>query len=64
MNKSDKWYGTRLQKFFDLNYGAFEDIAEFHINPAPNRWRFVIPGMGEVNLICDDNGIVKERRNE
>lgn len=61
--RSEKWYAARLSKYFLAHYGEYEETAEWYINPAPNQWKFEIPGSGKAILLtCDENGNVHEIR--
>lgn len=52
-----------LQKYFDNNWGEFGDMAGWLVNPAPNKWQFIIEDLGlKVTLTCNDNGSVVEKR--
>lgn len=64
-NKSEKYYNDRLQRYFDRHYIEFSETAEFYVNPAVNKWKFIIPELGfEVILTCNDIGWVVEKRNK
>ena len=61
MMKKEKWYQTRLAKYFEDNYGEYSDDAAFYVNPAINQWFFDIPELKiSVMLTCEDNGVVLE----
>lgn len=61
IKRSDDWYRKRLQKYFDEHYGIYEYVAEFFVNPAPNQWKFNIPGRGlTITLTCNYLGDVTE----
>lgn len=59
--KDEKWYDSRLNKYFEKNYGEYSDTAGWFPNPAVNQWLFVILEIGlKITLTCDDNGNVTE----
>lgn len=58
--KKEKFYNTRLSNYFDAHYGKYAGIAEWYVNPAPNQWKFEIPGVGEIVLVCSDDGKITE----
>lgn len=59
--KKEKWYQTRLARYFEENYGEYEDSAAFYNNPAPNQWFFDIPELNiSVLLTCAVGGAVLE----
>lgn len=58
--RSEKFFSDRLSKYFDAHYCAYEKIAEWYVNPAPNQWKFEIPGIGVIVLVCSDDGKVVE----
>ena len=63
--KSEKWYHERLQKYFDRTFGAYEESAEWYVNPAPNKWKFIIPELEiVVTLTCNNIGWVIEKRDK
>lgn len=63
MKHSAKWYNTRLQRYFDKYYKAYEETAEFYTNPAQNKWKFNIPELGIIVLLtCNDHGTVTKVR--
>ena len=63
MQKSDRFYDGKLQRYFDKYYGELEDTVEFYNNPAPNQWKFYVPKYkAEILLNCNDSGRVEEFR--
>lgn len=59
--KSTRWYMKYLQRYFDMHYGEYGDTAGWLVNPAPNKWQFIILELGlQVTLTCDDAGCVTE----
>ena len=61
--KSQKFYERALRKYFDANLLRYAKTAEWSVDPVPNQWKFDIPELGiEVNLVCADDGTVKETR--
>lgn len=61
--KAEWWYESKLQRYFDKHYGAYDEVAEWYINPAPNKWKFDIPDLAlTILLTCDDHGTVAEKR--
>lgn len=63
LTKTEKFYNNRLQKYFDKFYGHYDEVAEFYVNPAINRWEFNIPELELcVELVCYDNGKIFEKR--
>ena len=63
IKRSNKWYEARLSLYFERTFGAYEETAEWHINPAPNKWKFNIPELEfTVTLTCDNRGRVTETR--
>lgn len=58
--RNEKFYNIRLSNYFDAHYGKYEGIAEWYVNPAPNQWKFEIPRIGVVVLICSDDGKITE----
>ena len=60
--KAEWWYDSKLQRYFDKHYGAYDETAEYYVNPAPNIWLFDIPELGmTIELTCDDKGLITER---
>ena len=58
-----KHYSSYLQRYFDRHWGHYDESAEWHANPAPNKWLFDIRELGvRVTLTCDDSGRVTESR--
>lgn len=58
-----KHYSSYLQRYFDRNWGHYDESAEWHPNPASNIWVFDIREMGiRVTLTCDEYGSVRESR--
>ena len=63
MHKTNRFYDSELQRYFDEYYSAFEDSAAFYNNPAPNQWKFYIPEYkADILLICHDSGRIEEFR--
>lgn len=63
LTKTEKYYQNRLQRYFNRNFGAYEETAEFYVNPVINKWRFIIRELDlEVTLTCNDIGWVVEKR--
>ena len=61
--KPERYYYVRLKRYFDRNFGAYEETAEFYVDPDINKWKFIIPELKiEVLLTCNDIGHVIERR--
>lgn len=62
--RTEQYYHGRLKRYFDRNYGPYEETAEFYNNPAINKWKFIIRELGiEVELTCRYDGRVFEKRN-
>lgn len=62
---SESWYQERLQRYFDEYFKPYEETAEWYVNPAPNKWKFIIPELGLViRLTCTERGIVTELRDK
>ena len=63
MAKHTRFYMKCLQKYFDEFYEDYGDTAGWLVNPAPNKWQFIILELGlKVTLTCDDNGRVTETK--
>lgn len=63
MKHTDKWYQRRLAKYFEENYGLYEDTAEYFVDPDVNQWAFYISELGvKVRLTCNDDGKVLEEK--
>lgn len=63
MTRQEWWYERKLQRYFDRYWIEFGDDAEFYVNPAPNKWKFLIRELGlSVELTCNDIGIIREKR--
>ena len=61
--RKQRWYSSRIAKYFEEHYGQYEDTAEFFPDPADNQWLFDIPELNvRVELTCYDNGVVMEQR--
>ena len=61
--KSTRWYMRYLQRYFDKYFGEYGDTAGWLVNPAPNKWQFIILELNlKVTLTCDDYGRVREKR--
>lgn len=58
--RSETFYYSKLAKYFDAHYQAYAEIVEWYTNPAPNQWKFEIPGISVVVLTCFDNGKIIE----
>lgn len=58
--KRENFYGSRLSKYFETHYQEYKEVAEWYVNPAPNQWKFEIPGIGVVVLACSDEGKITE----
>ena len=43
---------NRLKRYYDRHYRTSKMTDEWHINPAPNMWRFT-HGRKTITLICD-----------
>ena len=54
--RSETFYYNRLAKYFDTHYQEYAKIVEWYTNPAPNQWKFEIPGVSMVALTCFDDG--------
>jgi hypothetical protein len=63
--KPDEFYQSRLAKYLDEYYSAFEDTIEFLDDPAHNAWKFRIPEINyTATIFCNDDGIVTEQKGE
>lgn len=63
--KSERWYHEKLQRYFDRNFGPYGETAEWYNNPAPNKWKFIIPELEiVVTLTCNNIGWVIEKRDK
>ena len=61
--KPTRWYMRYLQRYFDYHYGEYGDTAGWLVNPAPNKWQFIILELNlKVTLTCDDSGCVTENK--
>lgn len=61
--RPDWWYTMHLQKHFDKYYHAYEEVVEWHVNPAFNKWKFDLPNTKlTVVLTCDEDGNVTGER--
>ena len=58
--RNEKFYFSRLSKYFDAHYQEYAQIAEWYTNPALNQWKFELPGIGVVVLVCSDDGEITE----
>lgn len=59
----ESWYQERLQNYFDEYFKSYEDTIEWHVNPAPNKWKFNIPELRlTIRLTCTERGLVTELR--
>ena len=58
--RGETFYFGRLSKYFDAHYQEYTKTAEWYTNPAPNQWKFEIPGIGVVVLVCSDDGEITE----
>ena len=47
---TEKQMQIRLEKYYIKHYGE-RDTDEWHINPAPNKWRFDRDGK-TITLVC------------
>lgn len=57
LRRTERWYQSRLSRYFDEHFIGYEDTATWYINPAPNQWLFDVPETGErFELTCDDRG--------
>lgn len=60
---TEKFYNTKLQRYFDKYYSDYAETAEFYVNPEINKWRFIIPELSlNILLTCYDDGRIVERR--
>lgn len=65
LRHTEKFYNTKLQKYFDKYYSPYTETAEFYVNPEPNKWRFIINELGlNILLTCEEDGRIVERREE
>lgn len=48
---SEKQMQTRLNNYYKAHYGEL-DTDEWHVNPAPNKWKFERDGE-IIILVCD-----------
>lgn len=63
MKHTDIWYRNRLNKYFNKYFNDYEYTAEFYVDPAVNKWLFIIPELGlKIKLTCYDDGRVIETR--
>ena len=61
--KPTRYYMRHLQRYFDKHWGEYGDTAGWLVNPAPNKWQFIVLELGlKVTLRCTDNGFVVESR--
>ena len=61
MRRSDEFYFENLYDYLTDNYWEFEEDLEWFTNPAPNQWKFRVPGETVIVLLtCDDDGNVTE----
>lgn len=59
--KTEQFYHSHLQKYFDKHFEQYKDTIEYFVDPAPNQWKFYIPELEiTVFLVCDDNGKVRK----
>lgn len=56
MVRSENFYINRLTKYFDTHFQEYTETAEWYTDPAPNQWKFELPGIGVVILTCSDDG--------
>lgn len=57
--EEERFYETRLKRYFDTHYKIHENDVEWFVNPAPNKWSFKIPKLGQhITLVCDQKGVV------
>lgn len=55
--RTEKFYNSRLQAYFDAHYLKHIDTAEWYTNPAINQWKCDIPELQVTILFtCDDKG--------
>lgn len=55
-------YQRKLQRYFDAHYSNYEESVEWFVDSAPNKWKFIVPELGEcITLICDSGGKVVEQ---
>lgn len=60
--RTERFYRNYLQRYFNENYGSYEETTEFFPNPEIYKWKFYIPELGRtVLLICLDDGDVIEK---
>ena len=56
-------YIKHLQRYFNEHYGNYDESAEWSVDPAPNKWEFVIRVLGiRVILTCHEDGKISEIR--
>jgi hypothetical protein len=54
---------TRLRRYFDKHYKAYEDTAEFYVDPDINIWKFDILELNlRITMTCYDDGKIVETR--
>ncbi len=58
---TEKQMHARLDKYYKKHYGEC-DTDEWHVNPAPNKWKFVRDGK-TIILVCDmQTGEIVEKK--
>lgn len=61
--REEHYYIFHLQKYFSKYYCEYAETVEFYVNPAINKWHFIIPELNlDILLTCYDDGRVVERR--
>ena len=56
---TEKQMHTRLNKYYKKHFGE-RDTDGWHVNPAPNKWKFERDGK-TITLVCDmQTGEIKE----
>ena len=55
--RTEKWYGQKINEYFQKHYGEHEGVTEWFVNLMTNRWKCYIPGLELVILFtCGDKG--------
>lgn len=61
--RTEKWYHSKLTKYFYDNYGEYEYDSEWFVNPAPNKFKCYISKLGvTIIFTCDEDGNVTEEK--
>lgn len=56
-------YYQFLDRYFNKHFGEYDETVLWYVDPAINKWKFMIRELGQViTLTCDNNGVVTEER--